>query len=79
MAEDKTPTHIALAKKYYTKKLFTWLEIGKGRLDQNGVFHGMHDRLPVGGWSGYTCFVPIGQEPPEAEPERPDDTGEDQP
>ena len=29
MADDATPTHTAFAKKYYTKKLFVWLEIGK--------------------------------------------------
>jgi hypothetical protein len=78
MTDDTTPTHIALVKKFYSKKRFTWLEVGKGRLDKDGNFHGMHDRLPVGGWTGYTCFVRIGQQPPEPEPERPDDTGEDE-
>jgi len=77
MADDQSPTHTAFVKKYYTKKLFVWLEIGKGRLDKNGTFHGMTDRLPVGGWNGYTCFVPIGKDPPP-EPERPDDTGEEE-
>jgi hypothetical protein len=78
MADDQAPTHIAYAKKYYTKKLFAWLEIGKGRLDKNGQFHGMLNRLPILGFNGYTCYVPIGQHPPEPEPERPDDAGEDE-
>jgi hypothetical protein len=77
MADDKSPTHTAFAKKYYTKKLFVWLEIGKGRLGKNGTFHGMLDRLPIGGFNGYTCYVPIGQDPPAPEPERPDNTGGD--
>ncbi len=54
-----------------------WLEVGKGRKDKNGNFHGMNDRLPVGGWNGYTCYVPIDQQPPEPEPERPGDNPED--
>jgi hypothetical protein len=72
---DTAPTHNAFVKKYYTKKLFTWLEVGKGRLDKNGQFHGMLDRLPIGGFNGYTCFVPIGQQPPEPEP--PDELSEE--
>lgn len=72
MAQETAPTHIAFAKKYVSKKLFVWLEIGKGRMDKSGTFHGMLDRTPIGGFNGYTCFVPIGQKPPEPEPERPE-------
>lgn len=71
MPENPVPTHNAFAKKYLTKKLFVWLEIGKGRLDENKQFHGMLDRLPIGGFNGYVCYVPIGSKPPEPEPERP--------
>jgi hypothetical protein len=71
MPEDNAPTHIAFVKKHYTKKLFVWLEVGKGRLDNKGHFHGMLDRLPIGGFTGYVCFVPIGSSPPEPEAERP--------
>lgn len=79
MADDTAPTHNAFVKKHYTKKLYVWLEVGKGRKDKNGDFHGMMDRLPVGGWNGYVRYVLIGQQPPEPEPERPDDdTGEDE-
>jgi len=48
MTQDNAPTHIAFAKKYVSKKLFIWLEIGKGRQDKNGQFHGMLDRTPIG-------------------------------
>lgn len=82
MANDNAPTHIAFVKKHYTKKVFVWLEVGRGRKDKNGNFHGMLDRLPIGGFSGYVCYVPIGSKPPEPEPERPgageDDRDEDE-
>ena len=79
MAEDAAPTHTAFVKKYFTKKLFIWLEVGKGRQDKNGQFHGMLDRLPVGGFNGYVCYVPIGSEPPPPEPDRPaEPSGEDE-
>jgi hypothetical protein len=78
MTAETTPTHIALAKKHYGPKQrqFVWLEIGKGRLDKNGNFHAMLDRLPIGGFNGYACFVPIGQQPPEIEPARPNEDSE---
>jgi hypothetical protein len=71
MTQDNAPTHIAFAKKYVSKKLFIWLEIGKGRQDKNGQFHGMLDRTPIGGFNGYVCYVPVGSKPPEPEPDRP--------
>jgi hypothetical protein len=81
MAEENAPTHIAYVKKHYTKKVFVWLEVGKGRQDKNGNFHGMLDRLPIGGFNGYVCYVPVGSKPPEPEPDRPGaggDPGEDE-
>ena len=79
MADNTDDTHIAFGKKYYTKKLYVWLEIGKGRLDAKGIFHGKLDRTIIGGFSGYICFVPIGKGPPHVEPERPgDEHGDDE-
>jgi hypothetical protein len=72
MAENATPTHNAFVKKFFAKKLFVWLEVGKGRQDKDGHFHGMLDRLPIGGFNGYVRYVPFGEKPPEPEPERPD-------
>ncbi|MEO7142479.1 MAG: hypothetical protein ABI165_03150 [Bryobacteraceae bacterium] len=71
MADSKTPRHTAFAMKRRSKTRFIWLEIGTGRLDSNGVFHGIRDRLPVGGFTGYVYYAPIGEKPPDAEPERP--------
>ncbi|WP_263356147.1 hypothetical protein [Acidicapsa ligni] len=48
-----------------------WLEIGNGRLDSDGIFHGFLDRTPIGGFSGYVYFAPVGTTPAEPEPERP--------
>ena len=78
MAEDAAPTHTAFVKQFFTKKLFVWLEVGKGRLDKNGQFHGMLNRLPIGGFNGYVCYVPIGSEPPLPEPERPAEPSDDE-
>jgi hypothetical protein len=71
MDENKARTHIAYAMKRLSKTRFIWLEIGKGQLDGNGVFHGYLDRLPVGGFTGAVYFSPIGTQPPLPEPERP--------
>jgi hypothetical protein len=78
MADSKAPTHIAYSRQRVGKTSFVWLEIGKGRLDNDGVFHSFLNRMPIGGWSGYVYFAPIGIPPPEEEPQRPDDSGEDQ-
>ena len=78
MPDSKDPTHNAFAMKRLSKTRFKWLDIGKGRQDSDGTFHGFIDRLPVGGFSGYVYFAPIGKEPPAPEPQRPDDTGEDE-
>jgi hypothetical protein len=71
MADSKTPTHTAFAMKRLSKTRFVWLEIGNGRQDSNGAFHGFIDRMPVGGFTGYVYFAPVGETPPDPEPERP--------
>lgn len=69
MAEDAAPTHTAFVKKYFTKSFLSgWKSARDGRIK---TFHGMLDRLPVGGFNGYICNVPIDSEPPLPEPERP--------
>ena len=72
MADSKAPTHTAYGRVRLGKRFGPWLEIGFGRLDGNGVFHAMPNRVPSGGaFSGYTYYAPIGTEPPLPEPERP--------
>jgi hypothetical protein len=78
MADPKAPTHSAFTRKRLGKRHFTWLEIGKGRLDSDGIFHGILDRTPIGGFDGYVYFAPIGQEPPDPEPERPSTVSTDE-
>jgi hypothetical protein len=76
MTDDKAPTHSAFARRRLGKRHFTWLEIGKGRLDIDLKFHGILDRLPIGGFDGYVYFAPIGTTPLEPEPHRPEDLSE---
>jgi hypothetical protein len=76
MADSTDPTHNALVKRFLdrARKQFVWLQIGTGRLNKDGTFDGMLDRMPIGGFSGYIHFFPIGTKPPappEPEPARP--------
>src|ERR1017187_7959072 len=71
MPDSKAPTHVAFAMKRLRKTRFIWLEIGRGSLDSNGVFHGFLDRMPIGGFTGDVYFAPIGSQPPLPDPERP--------
>ncbi len=75
MTDSKAPTHSAFTRKRLGKRHFTWLEIGNGRLDTDGTFHGFLDRTPIGGFDGYVYFAPIGTTPPDVEPQ-PDRPGE---
>lgn len=68
MADTKPPTHIAFALKREGKRYGRWLEIGKVRLDSDGVIHVFLDRTPVGGFNGYAHCSPIGVKPPDPEP-----------
>jgi hypothetical protein len=76
MTDDKAPTHTAYARKRIGRRYIEWLEIGKGRLDENGVFHGLLKTTPIGGFDGYVYFSPVGGAPPNAEPERPTQASE---
>jgi hypothetical protein len=78
MVDSKAPTHTAYSRQRISKTRFVWLEIGKGRMDGDGVFHGLLNRMPIGGFSGHVHFAPIGAPPPEEEPQRPDEAGEDE-
>jgi hypothetical protein len=74
MADDVEPTHDALVKRFLdrARKHFVWLEIGTGRLNKDGTFDGLLDRMPIGGFSGHIHFLPKGMKRPEPEPQRPD-------
>ena len=74
MVEPQEPTHTAFARRRLSRRHFVWLEIGKGRLDSDGIFHGLLDRNVIGPFDGYVYFAPIGQGPPSSEPQRPDES-----
>jgi hypothetical protein len=78
MSEPKEMTHTAFALKREGRRHMRHIEVGTGRLDADGVFHGFLDRLPIGGFNGYIHFAPIGAKPPEVEPERPGPSAVDQ-
>ena len=78
MTDSKEPTHNAYARQRIGRTFGPWLEIGTGRLDSNGVFHGILNRTPIGGLNGYVYFAPIGEGPPLHEPERPATSSEDE-
>jgi hypothetical protein len=73
MADTKAPTHVAFALKREGRRHGRWLEVGKARLEGNGIIHVFIDRTPVGGFNGYLYMAPVGTQPPlpELEPQRP--------
>ena len=78
MTDSKEPTHTAYARQRMGRTFGQWLEIGTGRLDSTGVFHGILNRTPIGGLNGYVYFAPIGTQPPAPEPERPASPSDDE-
>jgi hypothetical protein len=59
------------------KKLGPWLEIGSGRIDEDGV-QVFLDRLTIGGFTGYVRLVPRGEQPPLLQPQRPGPEGDEE-
>jgi hypothetical protein len=80
-ANPPTPceTSDVIARVAYTRqragrrrdKLGPWLEIGRGRIDDDGTVRVYLDRLPVGGFSGLVVLALPGELPPEPLPLRP--------
>jgi hypothetical protein len=77
MHQTKPPTHNLWLQKWEGGRFREWLQVGKGRIDTdengNSSAHNFQDLTAIGGWSGYTCLLPIGIRPkdPEAKPQRP--------
>jgi hypothetical protein len=69
--ERKPPTYTARALKRVGRRFVRWLEVGTGRQGEDGSFTAYLDRTPIGGWTGYVHFAPIGTAPPALPPERP--------
>jgi hypothetical protein len=72
---NKTNTHTAFTMQRIGKKFGRWLEVGGGRIDEDGTAHVFLDRLPVGGFTGYVRLTLHGEVPPEPKPQR---LGEDE-
>jgi hypothetical protein len=79
MQQTKVPTHTMWIQKWEAGKFREWLPVGKGWIDvdENGVpsVHNYQDLTSIGGWSGYSCLMPIGIRPkdPEQHPKRPNE------
>jgi hypothetical protein len=74
---DKSFTHVLWLQKWEGGKFREWLPVGKGRVhvDAEGKVsaENFQDLTAIGGWSGYTCLMPIGVKPkdPDFKPKRP--------
>lgn len=77
MADPKARTHTAYSMQRIGKKFGPWLEVGSGRIDQDGI-HVFIDRLTVGGWNGYVRLVPRGAPLPLPQPQRPAPAADDE-
>jgi hypothetical protein len=82
MTESKAPTHTAFALRLEgpsRRRYGRWLEIGTARIEgRDKPAHIFLNRTPIGGWNGYAYLAPIGVNPPEPEPQRPDGGDEDE-
>jgi hypothetical protein len=76
MTDPKPRTHTAYSMQRIGKKYGPWLEIGSGRIDEDGV-HVFLDRMTIG-WTGYVRLVPRGEPPPMPQPQRPAGAGDDE-
>jgi hypothetical protein len=80
--QTKPLDYILWLQKWEAGRFREWLQVGKGRIDidENGVAsaHNYQDLTSIGGWTGYTCLMPIGVRPkdPEPQPKRPAQSGE---
>jgi hypothetical protein len=83
MHQTKPQTHVLWLQKWEGGRFREWLPVGKGRIeiDENGnaSAHNFQDLTAIGGWSGYTCLMPMGVRPkdPEPQPKRPQSGGEE--
>ena len=72
MPDPKAPTHAAFALRRENRITSRWIEIGHAHIESTDKIHHVFlDRLPIGGFTGHVCIVPLGGEPPEPGPERP--------
>jgi hypothetical protein len=77
----KPHTHTAFALKRFgpRQKFRKWLEVGVGWQRENGVFHGVLDRTPLGGWTGFVHYEPVenGVPPLPLEPTKDESDGDE--
>jgi hypothetical protein len=83
MQQTKPLTHVLWLQKWEGGRFRESLQVGKGRIEideqGNASAHNFQDLTAIGGWSGYTCLMPLGVRPkdPELQPKRPAQSAED--
>jgi hypothetical protein len=79
MSGAKGARHVIWLQKWEAGKFLGWLEVGQSRIevDSEGKARAYSRQalIPIGGWNGLTCTLPIGEKPkdPESIPKRPGD------
>jgi hypothetical protein len=86
--DDQPETPLVTTRKAYSRtrvmgrrgaRLGPWLEIGNGRVEEDGVVRVVVDRLPLG-FTGVVCLALPGQLPPaDIQPQRPAPAAETDP
>lgn len=72
-------THTAYALKILGKRHRRYIAIGAGGIDADGSIRVYLDTLPIGGFNGFLHLLPEGMAPPDATPQRPAASGDDEP
>lgn len=77
MHQTKPFTHVLWLQKWEAGRFRERLPVGKGRIEidesGNASVHNYQDLTSIGGWTGYTCLMPVGVRPkdPDLQPQRP--------
>jgi len=86
MAYPESYEHVIWLQKWESGKFAGWEKVGRSRIDIDGGgvvrVHSRQTLVPIGGWNGLTCTLPVGEKPkdPESVPQRPSQRlGDDEP
>lgn len=72
MSNEQSDQHIIWLQKWEAGKFVGWHEVGRSRIEigQDGKVrtYSRQALIPVGGWNGITCTLPVGEKPKDPEP-----------
>jgi len=84
MSDQRSYDHVIWLQKWESGKFTGWEKVGRARvdLDETGVarVYSRQTLIPIGGWNGVTCTLPLGDKPkdPESTPRRPSQSFSDE-